>query len=147
IQRKLRDQLSLRLDISASAAFKEGRIKAVPDGTASLNISTNGAAGASATANLNVYHVEQLRDYMYSTLTIAPYDGDNYVCVANTKALRGIKRDPNWEKWKTYADAEAKFNSEVGKIESVRFVESNNNMALSAALGTNSVLGEAVFFG
>lgn len=147
IQRKLRDQLALRLDISASAAFKEGRIKAVPDGTASLNISTNGAAGASATANLNVYHVEQLRDYMFSTLTIAPYDGDNYVCVANTKALRGIKRDPNWEKWKTYADAEAKLNSEVGKIESVRFVESNNNMALSAALGTNSVLGEAVFFG
>lgn len=147
IQKKLRDQLSLRLDITAASAFKEGQIKAVPTGTASLNIATNGVAGAAATANLNVYHVEQIRDYMFSTLTIAPYDGDNYVCIANTKALRGIKRDPNWEKWKTYSDAEAKFMSEVGKIESVRFVESNHNAALSPALGTNSVLGEAVFFG
>jgi N4-gp56 family major capsid protein len=147
IQKKLRDQLALRMDITASSAFKEGRIKAVPDGTASLDIATNGTPAATATANLNVYHVEEIRDYMFSTLHLAPYVDGDYMCLASTKALRGIKRDPNWEKWKTYADAEAKASGEVGRIESVRFVEINNPQALRRDLGTNDVLGEAVFFG
>lgn len=69
------------------------------------------------------------------------------MCLASTKALRGIKRDPNWEKWKTYTEPSAKYNSEVGRIESVRFVEVNNTDSLSASLGSGSVLGEAVFFG
>jgi len=56
-------------------------------------------------------------------------------------------RDPNWEKWKTYTESEAKYNGEIGRIEGIRFVESNNTNALSGSLGTGSVLGEAVFFG
>lgn len=147
IQKKLRDQLSLRLDKTASTAFKAGQIKAIPDGVASLTFDTDGTASTAATANLNQYHVEQIRDYMFSTLNIMPYVDGDYMCLASTKALRGIKRDPNWEKWKVYNEPEAKAMGEVGRIESVRFVEVNNTNALSASLGTGSVLGEAVFFG
>lgn len=147
IQKKLRDQLSLRLDKVAATAFKAGMIKAIPDGVASLVFDTDGTASTTAAANLQVYHVEQIRDYMFSTLNIAPYANGDFMALASTKALRGIKRDPNWEKWKTYSDPAAKFNAEVGRIESVRFVEINNTNVLSASLGTSSVLGEAVFFG
>lgn len=147
IQKKLRDQLALSLDKVAATAFKAGKIKAIPDGVSSLVFDTDGTASTAATSNLLVYHVEQIRDYMFSTLTMMPYMDGDFMCLASTKALRGLKRDPNWEKWKTYTEPEAKFNGEVGRIESVRFIEVNNTNALSASLGTGSVLGEAVFFG
>jgi N4-gp56 family major capsid protein len=147
IQKKLRDQLALRMDNLCATAFKAGQVKMIPDGVASLVADTDGTASTTAAANLNVYHVEQIRDYMFSTLNIMPYIDGDYMCVAATKALRGIKRDPNWEKWKTYNEPSAKANGEIGRIECIRFVESNNSNALSASLGTGSVLGEAVFFG
>lgn len=147
IQKKLRDQLSLRLDILSATAFKVGKIKAIPDAIGSLTFDTDGTASTTAAANLNVYHLEQIRDAMFSTYNMMPYEGDDYMCIASTKALRGIKRDSNWEKWKVYTEQSAKYNSEVGRIEGIRFVESNNTNALSASLGSGSVLGEAVFFG
>lgn len=147
IQKKLRDQMALRMDILCATAFKVGQVKAIPDGIASLTMDTDGTASTTAAANLNVYHMEQLRDQLFSTYNVAPYSGGDYVMIASTKALRGIKRDPNWEKWKVYSDQEAKFNSEVGKIEGIRCVESNNSSALSGSLGSGSVLGEAVLFG
>lgn len=147
IQRKLRDQLSLRLDNLCATAFKIGKVKAIPDGIASLTMDTDGTASTTAASNINVYHVEQLRDQLFSTYNVQPYSGDDYMCVISTKGRRGIIRDPNWEKWKTYTDPNAKFNGEIGRIEGIRFIESNNTNALSGSLGTSSVLGEAVVFG
>lgn len=147
IQRKLRDQLALRMDALCATAFKVGQVKGCPDGLASITFTTNGTANGTASANLNVYHCEQIRDQLYSTYHVMPYAGEDYMAIVSTKARRGIIRDPNWEKWKTYTDPEAKFNGEIGRIEGIRFVESNNTNALSGSLGTGSVLGEAVFFG
>lgn len=147
IQKKLRDQLSLRMDILAATAFKVGQVKAIPDGIASLTMDTDGSASTTAASNINVYHVEQIRDQLYSTYNVMPYEGGDYMCVISTKGRRGIIRDPNWEKWKTYTEPSAKYNGEIGRIEGIRFVESNNTSALSGSLGASSVLGEAVFFG
>jgi N4-gp56 family major capsid protein len=91
---------------------------------------------------------------MYDTLHVPRLNGD-YVAIARTLALRGIKRDPAWEEWKKYTDPAAKYNGEVGRIEGVRFVQTNHGTtaATSAAatglgkVGTGNVLGEAVFFG
>lgn len=147
IQKKLRDQLSLRLDSLCATAFKVGQVKAIPDAIASLTMDTDGTASTTAAANINVYHIEQLRDQLYSTYNVMPYVDGDYMCVISTKGRRGIMRDPNWEKWKTYSDAAAKANGEIGRIEGIRFVESNNTSALSGSLGLGSVLGEAVVFG
>lgn len=147
IQKKLRDQLALRLDNLCASAFKVGQVKAIPDGIASLTMDTDGTASTTAAANINVYHVEQIRDQLFSTYNVAPYEGGDYMCLISTKGRRGIMRDPNWEKWKTYTDPEAKFNGEIGRIEGIRFIETNNTNALSGSLGLSSVLGEAVFFG
>lgn len=147
IQRKLRDQLSLRLDQLCATAFKVGQVKGCPDGIASITFTTNGTANGTASVNLNVYHIEQVRDQLFSTYHVMPYVGEDYMCLISTKGRRGIMRDPNWEKWHTYADAESKFRGEIGRLEGVRFVESNNTNALSGSLGASSVLGEAVFFG
>jgi len=147
IQKKLMDQLKISMDNAAAAKFKAGQVTMIPDGVASSTFDTDGTASTTAASNLNMYHVESVRDYMYSTLNVAPYEGDDYACVMITKAKRGLMRDPAWVDWKKYTDPTAKFNGEIGRIENIRFVETNNTSALSDSKGTGSVLGEAVFFG
>lgn len=147
IQAKLRDQLRLRMDITAATGFKAGQVKAIGAGVSTTTFDTDGTASTPAASNLNMYHVEQIRDYMFGTLNIMPYSGDDYVCILSYKAKRGIFNDPNWRDWQKYTDPQKKFNSEVGRIENIRFVESNHPTALSATLGTSSDVGEAFFFG
>lgn len=147
IQKKLMEQLKQRMDIAAAAKFKAGQILAVPTGIAATTFETDGAVSNTAASNLNMYHVESIRDYMFSTLNIAPYVDDDYVCIMITMAKRGLMRDPAWVDWKKYTDPSAKFNGEVGRVENIRFVETNNTSCLSDSLGTGSVLGEAVVFG
>lgn len=151
IQKALRNQLRLRMDIDAAAAFKEGQVLMIPEGTSTSTFETDGSATATAASNWNVYHVESLRDYLFSTLNVEPFMGDDYMAVISTQAKRGLMRDPDWEIWKKYTDPSAKFNSEVGRMENIRFIETNHtassNAALSEDLGTGSVLGEGVVFG
>lgn len=145
VQGRLRDQMALGLDTKAAVAFRTAQVKYVPTGLASNNITTNGTPGAAATANMSVFHVEEIRDYLFDTLHTPMVDG-NYVGIFRTLGLRGIKRDPAWEEWHKYTDPAAKFNNEIGRIEEVRFIETNHALALRKQ-GTNSVLGEGVVFG
>lgn len=146
IQRTLRNQMAKVMDASVATAFKTAQVKYAPTGAASRNIATSGTFGATAASNLNFYHVEEIRDYMYDTL-YTPTIGGDYMGIFRTQALRGIKRDAAFEEWHKYTNPQAKFNSEVGKLEGVRFIETNHSTALSNNLGTGSVLGEGVVFG
>jgi N4-gp56 family major capsid protein len=146
IQSTLRDQMKLELDRIFSTAAKTASVKYAPTGLASNNITTNGTFGAAATANMNVFHCEEIRDYLFDTLFVPPYEGEDYVGIFRTLGLRGIKRDPAWEEWHKYTNPAAKYNSEVGRLENIRFVETNNSGALGK-VGTSSVLGEGVVFG
>jgi N4-gp56 family major capsid protein len=147
VQRKLKDQMKLIMDAACAAAFKTAKVKAIPSGVSELTFDTDGTASTQATANLNVYHVEQIRDYMFSTLNVPAYSGDDYIGLVSTKAKRGIMSDPAWEPWHRYTDPEAKYNSEIGRLENIRFIEINNTASLSGSKGLNGVLGEAVIFG
>lgn len=147
IQGKLRDQMKLSMDRAAAAAFKSAKVKAIPDGDGTTTFDTDGTASTQADGNLKMSHVEAIRDYMKTTLHVPPYKDDMYVCLASTKALRGIKSDTKWEQWKIYRTPEVKEKGEVGAIEGVIFVEITNTNCLSGSLGSSGVLGEAVFFG
>jgi len=145
IQRRLVEQKAFVLDTMAATGFKATLIKYAPQGAATATVTTNGTP-ATATSNLNVFHCEEIRDYMYATLQCPTWDGQNYMAIATTKALRGIRRDPAWEQWYIYTNPAAKQNFELGRMENIRFSETNHSNALSNAKGTNSI-GEAVVFG
>lgn len=149
IQRKLMDLMKLTLDTGVFSAFKSAsaKIKAEPTGISSINFDTGGAPTQQATVNLNVFHLEQIRDYMYYTLNVPPYEGDDYIMLASTKAKRGLMSDPAFETWHKYTDPAAKYNSEFGRMEQTRIVEINHQRALSGSLGAGGVLGEALVFG
>ena len=146
IQREIRKQLSLVLDTKAAAAFTGAQVKYACTGLTSNNIATSGTFGTASTENMNVWHCEEIRDYMFDTLFTPPAVDGDYIGIFRTLGLRGIKRDPDWAEWHKYTDPSSKFNSEVGRIENIRFVETNHNNALGK-VGTSSVLGEGVVFG
>lgn len=146
VQGELKRQMKLVLDSMAAQGFKNAKVKYAPTGLASNNITTNGTFGAQASANMNVFHAEEIRDYLYDTLFVDPADGDDYIAIFRTLGLRGIKRDPDWEEWHKYTDPSVKYNSEVGRVENIRFIESNHSNALGK-VGASSVLGEGVVFG
>lgn len=147
VQAALKNQMKVVMDNAAAAAFKTGQIKVEQTGVSSVNFDTGGSPSQQATQNLNVYAVEQIRDYMYSTLFIPPFEGDDYIGLVSTKGARGLKQDPIWEVWHKYTDPEAKYNAEIGRLENIRFVESPNVNALKSVVGTSANTGEAVFFG
>ena len=148
VQAVLKNQLKLVLDASAATLFKTFSIKYAPTGAASETITTNGSFGATALSNMNVFHVEEIRDYLYDTLFCPPAEGEDYIGIFRTASLRGIKRDPAWEEWHKYSDPMAKFNGEVGRIEGIRFIATNHSTALAKNPGaSNAGLGEGVVFG
>ncbi len=154
IQRKLRQQMTLTLDSRAARAFRQAQLKYTPTGLASASTATNGTFPTAATENMNVYHLEQIRDLTYDTYFVPEIDG-SYIGIFRTLSIRGIKRDPDWEEWHKYTDPASKYNSEVGRMENIRLIETNHGGTGSVAstggalgkVGTNSVLGEGVIFG
>ena len=81
IQKKLREQMRLVLDSMAAAAFKRTQVKYAITGATSNNIAFNGTFGATSTANLAVWHIEEIRDLMYDTLNVPPYEGGDYMAI------------------------------------------------------------------
>ncbi len=145
VQRQLREQMRLSLDSLAATSLKQAQIKYIPTGITARTINTNGTTAA-ASVTMNTWHLEEIRDYLATTL-FAPKVGGFYIGIFAQKSCRGIKRDPAWEEWHKYTDPSAKWNNEIGRWEDVRIVECNHTNALSNTQGTGSVLGEGVVFG
>jgi N4-gp56 family major capsid protein len=146
IRDALRDELTLALDTLAATACKLGKIKYAITGAATNNITTNGTFGATSTANMNVFHAEEISDYLYLNLKAKPHVGSDYVGIFNQRGMRGIMRDPAWETWHQYTDPSAKYNGEVGRLDKIRFIPTNHSTALGT-VGSSSVLGEGLVFG
>ncbi|MCI0562415.1 MAG: hypothetical protein MN733_28345, partial [Nitrososphaera sp.] len=125
---------------------KAASVKYAVTGLASNNITTNGVFGATSTDNMNLFHAEQISDFLYDTLAAPPFSGEDYCGVFRRLGLRGIMDDPAFDNWRNYADPQSKMNSEVGRLERIRFKETNHAEALGK-VGTGSVLGEGVVFG
>ncbi|MFQ5641099.1 MAG: N4-gp56 family major capsid protein [bacterium] len=149
IQKSLIKAMKLTLDTVCATAFKGAQIRYAPQGSATGTFTTDaGATPATATSNVNVYHMKQIRDYLASTIHVEPYEGDDWIALSSTKALRGIKDDPEFSDWRRYIQPDMAFyRGEVGMIEHIRCVEVTHGNALSGSKGTGNVLGEMVVFG
>lgn len=149
IQKTLKKQMKLTLDTVAATAFKACQIRYAPTSIAGGVFTTDaGVTSSIALANVSISHMKVIRDYFMDTIHTEPYQGDNFVALASTKALRGIKDDPEFLAWRQYIQPEmAFFRGEVGMVEGIRFVEVNHTNALANNKGTGSVLGEMIVFG
>lgn len=145
-QKVLKDQMRLTLDDMVSDAFKLTPIKYVPQSTGPT-ITTNGTPGATANANLSISDLRQIHDYLRQNLKAPKYRNGKYVGILSTKAARGIKNDPEYKDWLAPSDSGPFYDGRLRDVEGFMLYETNHDDALSNALGSGSVLGEAVFFG
>lgn len=147
VQKSLIKVMKLTLDTVVFTAFKTCLIKWSPTSANTSSVATNGTAGT-ATANYNVWQAKQIRDYLAATLHTEPYEGDDYIGLFATKALRGVKDDPEFSDWRRYIQPEMAFyRGEAGMVEHIRHIEVTHTNALSNTKGTGSVLGEGLVFG
>lgn len=105
---------------------------------------------ANATRNLMDVDVKAIRDLLMDTLLVPPFEDGYYVMLAHTRALRGIKDSPGWEKAALYGDVERLYKSEVGRYEGFRFIEVNNRESLyrhGVASSGVPICGEAIAIG
>ena len=132
------------LDRASAAAFRAADLVYTPTGTTSsksFTLSTTGTAGAAATRNIAAWDIKNIVDRMRSTYNMPAYTGDDYLCIATSTFLRGLKDDSEWIEAAKYGDPDRLFSGEVGRYYGVRFIEENNVLNGNLAGG----LGEAVF--
>lgn len=133
------------LDRVAYAAYALGRVVYTPLTATTGTFATGGVAGAVAGAAMGVPHVRDISDYMRTNAIPPLLDGD-YMCIAATDHVRGIKDSTEFLEASKYAQPDRLFRSEVGRYAGVRFVE-ENNVLLSPA-GTNTAgFAQAVYIG
>lgn len=149
IQRSLIKTMKLVLDTVCSTTFKGCQICYTPTSAITGTFTTTGSANVPAgTSNVNVFHIKNIRDYLASTIHTEPYEGDDWMGLMSTKALRGVKDDPEFVDWRRYiAPDQAFYRGEAGSIEHVRMIEITHGNALSGSKGTGSVLGEGIIMG
>ena len=148
IQKVLINQQKMILDNAVATAMRTTYMTAIPASLTSITWEADATATATAYANMNVGLCGIIRDYFRDTLVIPPYSGNDYIGIGSTKLLRGIKSDPDFLAWRQYIrPEEVLLRSEVGTVENIKWVETNNTTQFSNAKGSGGVLGEGVVFG
>jgi N4-gp56 family major capsid protein len=147
MHRALRNDMAKTIDNAVGAQFQDTLAKYVCITSSTSTLSTNGTASASATSNLNAWHIKNVTDQL-KKWNVEPFPDGNYVCIASVGAIRGILDDSSTGGWidaNRYAGSKRLFTGEVGEMHGVRFLQENN--VLSNAIGNSTAYGEAVIFG
>jgi len=131
------------IDNAIATEFKSAKLVAVATSTASTVITSNGAATATANANISDKNVRDIVDELMIKQVPKFKGGDYYIGILSVKSMRGVY--DYLQAVAQYAEPEFRFKNEVGQYYSARHVAENN--ILSNAKGTNSVFGEALYFG
>ncbi len=132
------------LESAAAIQFLSADIIYTPLGTKvspTHTVVTNGTVVANATRNILAFDIRNIIDYMRSTYKMPTYTGNEYLCVASTTFLRGLREDPDFVDALLYGRPESLFTGEIGMYYGCRFLEENNLLSNSYSGG----LGEAVF--
>jgi N4-gp56 family major capsid protein len=146
ISKVLKNDAKKAFDIGAHAEFNRTALRVVPTGgtsTASVTLTTNGTAGGTNNVALGKNHVKAIVDIMKER-NIPPYASDDYVSLAHPTTFRQLKND--LEEVHKYVDQGFGMilNGEIGRYESVRFVEQTN---IAKGTFANGLSNWAFFFG
>ncbi len=149
-QLALIDQMQEAMDNAAAAEFTgtDAKVIFIPTTLTGGTWDTDGTPSTTALVNITKHHVSVIRDYMIKDLHVPFFDGEHFIGLMSTKALRGLRDDKCIEAWNLYLrKGDHIHRGEIGQTESVRWVEVTNEGALSNSKGSGNVLGEGVIFG
>lgn len=104
--------------------FNSCVLRYVGSSTTTYALTTNGTATATNTSAFNKYHVKNMVDELVKR-NVAPYDGDNFICVASLEAIRGILDDLESTKYYVQEGYRDLLAGEVGLYYNCRFIRDN----------------------
>lgn len=149
-QKVLKDQMVACMDKAAAGAFTglHAKICFIPTSLTGGVMDTDGTPSTTALVNLTKDHLGVIRDYLANDIHTPFYDGDHYIGLFATKALRGLKNDRIIQAFHMYLQkGDLLYKGEIGMVENIRLIEINHESALSNGVGSGSILGEGVVFG
>jgi N4-gp56 family major capsid protein len=150
IQERLKDQMDEAMDNAVGGHFTGSDVKLAftPTTLTGGTWATDGTSVTTALVNLTKDHLSLIRDYMRKDIHVPPFEGDHYIGIFSTKALRGLRNDRTIEAWNMYLrKGDHIYKGEVGRVEDIRAVEIMLEGALSNSVGSSGVLGEGAVFG
>jgi N4-gp56 family major capsid protein len=136
--------MSLTLDHFAAAPLKACDLVYVPTTTADeldYAFSTNGTAAAVADRMITAWDVRNIVDMMRADFNMPAYRNQDYVCIATSNFLRGLKEDNDFVEIAKYGDPSRLLAGEVGRYYNVRFIEENSTLSNNLPGGG----GQAIF--
>jgi len=128
IRKVLKNDAKKAFDIGAWAQFNACAIRVVPTAgtsTAALDVTTNGTATGTNNIEMRNTHVKMIVDLMKER-DIPPYMADDYVSLSHPSTFRTFKNDLETLHSYTSEGFQMILNGEIGRYESVRFVEQTN---------------------
>ena len=146
INKVIKNDAKKAFDTSAYTQFNATPLRVVPATNTTSNavtLTTNGTATLTNSIALGKGHVKAIVDLMKER-NIPPYQGDDYFALAHPTTYRTLKND--LEGIHQYVDAgfQMIMNGEIGRFESVRFVEQTN---IAKSTWGAAVSNWAFFFG
>ena len=125
IHKVLKHDARKAFDIEAALVFDDTLLRVVPDAgtsTTAVTVTENGTATLTNNAALQKEHVKLISDVMKER-NIPPYMADDYFCISHPSTLRTFKDDLESVFQHTPEGFGDILNGEIGRYESVRFVE------------------------
>lgn len=152
VTKALRNDAKKVFDRAAYAQFYLTKLRVVGGASGAISSTSDGTATATNSIALGSGHIKTIVDFMKER-NIDPYVNDDYMAIAWPTTYRTLKN--NIESLKQYTETGLNmiFNGEIGRYESVRFVEQTNvakgygnTTGASGTAWPNSALSDWAFF-
>jgi len=150
IEKTLKDAARKTLDRMAAYQFFQTPLRVAPTSgtsTTAVTLTTNSATATTNNVAMGADHVKAIVDIMKER-NIPAYEGDDYAAISHPTTLRGFKNDLETIHQYTDTGIAMIFAGEVGRYESVRFIEQNElpkGHANDAAFSTSSASANYVY--
>lgn len=140
--------MSRELEEVIATALKTMPVKYVCDTSSAASITTNGTPGASASSNVNIFHAQNIGNYLSDTLRV-PMDPryNAYVMVLRGAGVLSIQRDDEYFELHRGRGLSAIENLRVGQIADCVIYKHNDSRVLSNAIGDGSAFSEGFVLG
>lgn len=125
IDKTLKDDARKYFDIEAFLQMKNTQLRAAPtsgNSATAITLDTNGVCSTTNNLALGTGHIKALGDTMKER-NIPPYILDDYVSISHPSTFRGLKNSLETLHQYTETGLAHIFNGEIGRYESMRFIE------------------------
>lgn len=138
IMQALRNDAKKFFDRAGYAQFYRTLLRVVGTSASTITLTTNGTATATNSAAITTTHVKAIVDVMKER-NIPPYVADDYMSIGWPTTYRTLKNALETLHQYTETGLKMIFNGEIGRYESVRFVEQTNVSKGITATGSSGV--------